>query len=325
MAINDLTAESRPKLTKAELGHLIKTERRAALVVNTRSRQGYKLFERARDLLIAGGFAELQAHSVRDPTRLPEVVRDVIAHGCKLVVIGGGDGTISSVVDDFAYKDVALGLLPLGTANSFGRAVGIPLSLEGAIDVIAEGKVADVDLVKINQDYYANMAALGLSPAIGRSVPHLAKRYLGKAGYLVTAIRLFLSYEAFRCRVDRPGMESIEVDALEVLIANGPYHGGMLVARQADVESRDLIVHIVTGTDRWRLFRAWWRVGLGLPELAPLTEVVRGVELHIDANPRQDVSIDGEVITQTPIHALVARQALRLMVPQEFVDTDAGF
>lgn len=311
---------SSSKLSKAELERLIKTERRAALVVNTRSRRGYRLFERAKHQLIAGGFADLQAHPVREPTRLPEVVRAVIARGCRLVVIGGGDGTVSSVVDDFAYNDVVLGLLPLGTANSFARAVGIPLSIEGAVDVITEGKVADVDLGKINEDYYANMAALGLSPAIGRSVPHLAKRYLGKAGYLVTATRLFLAYEAFRCRVERPGMEPVEVDALEVLIANGPYHGGMLVARQADVESRDLIVHIVTGTDRWRLFRAWWHVGLGLPEAAPLTKIIRGTELLIDANPRQDVSIDGEVIAQTPIRASVAREALKLMVPREFAD-----
>ena len=62
------------------------------------------------------------------------------------IIVGGGDGTISSVVDAFAYRATVFGLLPLGTANSFARSLEIPLDLEGAVDVIAHGKVADVDL-----------------------------------------------------------------------------------------------------------------------------------------------------------------------------------
>jgi diacylglycerol kinase family enzyme len=73
---------------------------------------------------------------VRDPDRLPEAVRKVISKGCKQVIVGGGDGTISSVVDDFAYRDVVFGLLPLGTANSFARTLGIPLTVAKAVDVI---------------------------------------------------------------------------------------------------------------------------------------------------------------------------------------------
>ena len=47
-------------------------------------------------------------------------------------------------------------MLPLGTANSFARTLGIPLDLTGAIDVLVNGKVANIDLGKINEDYFAN-------------------------------------------------------------------------------------------------------------------------------------------------------------------------
>jgi len=56
-----------------------------------------------------------------------------------------------------------LGILPLGTGNSFARTLGIPLTIEGAADVIAYGKVADIDLGKIDHDYFANIASLGFS------------------------------------------------------------------------------------------------------------------------------------------------------------------
>jgi diacylglycerol kinase family enzyme len=77
-----------------------------------------------------------------------------IAKGRKFIILGGGDGTISSVVDHFAYINVVFGVLPLGTANSFARTLGIPLDLAGVIiDVLINGKVANIDLAKINEDY----------------------------------------------------------------------------------------------------------------------------------------------------------------------------
>jgi anti-sigma B factor antagonist len=60
--------------------------------------------------------------------------------------VGGGDGTICEAARRLAHRDVALGLLPLGTTNNFARTLGIPLNLPAAIGVLAVGKVADVDL-----------------------------------------------------------------------------------------------------------------------------------------------------------------------------------
>src|SRR6185437_5216445 len=117
-----------------------------ALVVNTHSRQGATLFVEAQRALRERGFALSETRAVRQPRRLREVVRKLVADGERLIVVGGGDGTFTTVVDELAYRDVVLGVLPLGTANTFGRTLGIPLDLEGAVDVIASGRVREVDL-----------------------------------------------------------------------------------------------------------------------------------------------------------------------------------
>lgn len=80
------------------------------------------------------------SYPVRHSVRLTEVIQEAIARGNKLIVVGGGDGTLSAIVDYFAYQNVVLGLLPLGMGNSFARSLGIPLSLEGSIGVITNGK-----------------------------------------------------------------------------------------------------------------------------------------------------------------------------------------
>ena len=111
------------------------------------------------------------------------MVREEMTKGRKFIILGGGDGSISSVVDHLAYASVVFGLLPLGTANSFARTLGIPLDLKGAIDVLVNGKVADVDLAKINEDYFANGSSIGMPAIVGRATPHSLKKWLGRGAY----------------------------------------------------------------------------------------------------------------------------------------------
>jgi diacylglycerol kinase family enzyme len=127
----------------------LRESRRAVLVVNTRSRRGAAIYSEAKTRLVQAGFVLDCAYPVPDPERLPGIVRE-IAKRRRFIIVGGGDGTISSVAPHCCYAGVALGLLPLGTANGFARALGIPLDLEGAIDVLVNGKLADVDLGRIN-------------------------------------------------------------------------------------------------------------------------------------------------------------------------------
>ncbi|MDE2270473.1 MAG: YegS/Rv2252/BmrU family lipid kinase [Xanthomonadaceae bacterium] len=309
------------RLAKAALDQAIKTSRRAVLVVNTRSRRGAHFYSEAKRRLTEAGFVLDAAYPVRHAQRMPEVVQEAIAQGHKFIIVGGGDGTISSVVDYFAYANVVFGLLPLGTANSFARELGIPGSLEGAIGVIANGKVADVDLVLINGDYFVNTATLGLAPGVARSTPHALKKFLGRTAYLLVGMVKFLSFRPFQVRVIEDDHER-NFDALQVLLANGRYFGGVLVAHDASSESRKIAVQIINGPSRWNLIRAWWAVATGRrPDPGIAAEFVIS-DAVIEAEPRQYVSVDGEVATQTPIHLAIAHEALNVMVPAEFDDSD---
>jgi YegS/Rv2252/BmrU family lipid kinase len=306
---------------KATLDETIRSERRAVLVVNTRSRRGRDLYADAKRLLTRDGLQIEAAYPVRDPVRLPEIVQGAIAQGHKLVIVGGGDGTISSVVDYFAHRDAVLGILPLGTANSFARALGIPLDLAGAAAILTGGgKVADVDLGRINEDYFANTAAIGLPASVGRNMPHGVKRWLGKLGYILVGAVLFARHKPFRAVLMAGRQEIARIDdALDILIANGPYQGGVRVADEAHPESRDLVIRIVKGGRKTDLLRTWL-LPASRRRAADFTEIVHASDLVIETDPPHYVSIDGEVVTRTPVRVSVARQALLLMVPRGHED-----
>lgn len=302
-------------LGKDGLAAEIRRERKAALVVNTRARQGQAKFDKAKTLLEANGIALSSAFAVKDPDRLPEIVDNLIERGHRWIIVGGGDGTISSVIDSFAHRDVAFGLLPLGTANSFARTLSIPLDVAGAVDVLVRGKLVDVDLAKIDDDYFANGAALGLSAAIARAKPTRLKRWLGPAAYALSATKALMRHEHFHCTITADGVVRT-FDALEVRIANGSYHGGMEVAQEASVESHTIVVYVIKGTSRWKLARVWADIVRRRPLHGDDVEIITTANARIETSPPQAVSVDGEVTTDTPISASVARQALHVWVPQ---------
>lgn len=285
--------------------------KRAALVVNARSRRGRDLFGQARRGLKAAGVELISAHPIRDPAALRPTIRRMIAEGAPMVVVGGGDGTLSGVVDDFVGTDAVFALLPLGTANSFARSLGIPLDLDGAIAVIANGRRRRIDLGMIDKDYFANSAAIGMSPLIAGTVPDIWKKRLGRIGYMVWAAWVFSRFRPFRLTV---GDETVE--AVEVRIANGGYHGGTELVEEAEVDSGEIIVQAVLGNARHRLLWSWTASLLKLEARKLTVRAFHGQALRVTTDPPLPISIDGEVLARTPVTARVARCAIEVAAPR---------
>ncbi|HET9429112.1 MAG TPA: YegS/Rv2252/BmrU family lipid kinase [Allosphingosinicella sp.] len=290
--------------------------RQAVLVVNAHSRRGRELFREAVVKLRAAGVELLASHAVRDPKKLVPTMKAAVRSGAPMVIVGGGDGSLSCTVDEVVENDCVFALLPLGTANSFARTLGIPLDLDGAIQVIANGKRRRIDLGVINGDYFANCAAMGLSPMIGEGIPPKLKRYLGRVGYLVWAIYCLARFHPFKLTVD-DGERTRTVWATEVRIANGSFHGGVEVVEQANVDSGQIVVQAVTGRSSFRLIWDWFAKYWKLPARDAVTEEFHARRLHIHTRPRQRISIDGEVLAKTPVIAEVAQRAIEVVVPAD--------
>lgn len=289
--------------------------RSAAMIVNTKSRHGQDWFDRA-----CARFGEqempVDAHAVNDPDQLEATLARALAKKPELVILGGGDGTISGLVDKLVGKGVVLGVLPLGTANSFARSLGIPLDVDGAIDSILQGRALRIDLGMIDDDFFASTAAIGLSPQIAETVPHNAKRWFGRMGYLGWAALQFLKFQPFTVIVGE-GKDAKRLRAVEVRISNGPFHGGTELVDEAEVTSGEIIVQVVKGHVKSRLVRNWTASVLRLEARKEDTITFRGKALRVATEPPLPISIDGEVLAKTPVTAKVAAAVIDVMVPME--------
>jgi YegS/Rv2252/BmrU family lipid kinase len=290
--------------------------REAVLIVNTQSRRGRAVFREALDKLTASGIEIPEAHAVRDPRLLVPTVNAAVMAGAPMVIIGGGDGSLSCTVDEVVGYDCVFALLPLGTANSFARTLGIPLEIDGAIETIANGRRRRIDLGVINGDYFANAAAMGVSPMIGETVPHKLKRYLGRLGYLIWAVRCLIRFRPFRLTVD-DGETRHTFWTTEVRIANGRFHGGVEMIEDSAPDDGQIVVQAVMGKSVMRLVWDWFARFCHLPTRDLVTQEFRGKRFELDTRPRQKVSIDGEVLTRMPAVVESAHNAIEVVVPQD--------
>lgn len=288
--------------------------REAVLVVNAHSRKGQDLFESAKAKLEEAGVRLIAAHAVTNPDQLNGVVRKMVNEGAPMVIVGGGDGSMSGTVDELVGTDCIFAVLPLGTANSFARTLDIPLDLDGAINVIATGKCRKIDLGMINDDYFVNAASIGLSPMIGDTVPHRLKRYLGRMGYLLWAMRCTMNFKPFRL-VIVDGAKTHRLWSTEVRILNGPYHGGVELSDNANVESGEIVIQAVVGRSRLRLAMDWYAKFFKLRDRNAHTEEFRGQVFRLDTKPGLRISIDGEVLAKTPVDVKIAQKAIRVAIP----------
>lgn len=284
------------------------------LIVNAHSRRGRALFRDAVEKLRAAGIDLIASYAIRDPAKLVPKVREAVREGAPMVIVGGGDGSLSCAVDELVDRDCVFALLPLGTANSFARTLGIPLDLDGAVGVIANGRRLRVDLGMIDGDYFANSAAMGLSPMIAEGVPHKLKRYLGRVGYLIWAIWCLIRFHPFRLTVD-DGSGPRTIWAMEVRIANGGFHGGVEVVEAANIDSGEIVIQAVTGRSNLLLIWDWISKYLKLPARHATTEEFHGRLFTLRTRPRQRISIDGEVSARTPVVVQVAERAIEVVVP----------
>lgn len=288
----------------------------AALLINASSRRGAESVEPAKARLEAAGVTLTNVHACADTDHLREAARKAIAGRSPMVIVGGGDGTLSTVVDEFMGSETVFAVLPLGTANSFARTLGLPLDLDGAIQVIATGRRKRIDLGMIDGDYFANAAAMGLSPLIAATVPHKLKRYLGMFGYLLWAVRVAFKFRPFHLHVD-DGRRVHKVWATEARIANGSHHGGVELVESADLASGELVVQAVTGRSLIGLAWSWFATVFKLRARHGTVTEFRGRKLRLDAHPRQRISVDGEVSARTPVTVSVAKAAIWVAAPSD--------
>jgi diacylglycerol kinase (ATP) len=194
------------------------------------------------DLLESAGY-ETSCFATKGEHDAVEEAERAVARGFDVIVAAGGDGTIYEVVNGMAEKKArpALGIIPCGTSNDFARALGIPRSVTRACKIIAEGKKKRVDLGRINERYFINIAGGGSLTNLTYEVPSKMKTLIGQLAYYVKGLEKLPSLHPIRVRLETRDRVVIDEEIMIFLIANSHSVGGFdRLAPKADLSDGKL-------------------------------------------------------------------------------------
>jgi YegS/Rv2252/BmrU family lipid kinase len=287
------------------------------LLVNTRSLKGAEWYEEAKQKLADKGVVLTFSGQYSKANDLFARASEEAGSG-RLVIVGGGDGTISGVVNIFAKTDTTLAVLPLGTGNAFARDLGIETDLDSAISTIVEGAECEVDLGLCGDRYFVNVATMGLTADMARTINVPLKRRFGRYVYAIALAKALQNMQSFQARIETEN-GGREVNAIQLVIGNGRYHGGPLpLSLTAAITSGALRLYAVEAGSKASLLKYALLLPTGLQGLLKEVYSESTTGGIITTDPVRPVVVDGEIAAETPIQFAVAPLALRVMAPLAF-------
>lgn len=294
--------------------------RRALLLLNLRARNAEQLASEVPRALAAHGI-ETVSEEIDAGHPVPESIR---AHAADVdfVVIGGGDGTLGSAATALVQTGLPLGILPLGTANNVARTLGIPIDIDGACAIIAEGALRRVDVGEVNDRCFFTTASIGLSVAITQELRPETKRRWGPLAYAVTAAKLVMRAHPFVADVSWPG-GSMRTRSVQIVVGNGRFYGsGLRVADDAAIDDQRLDLYSIEVARWWQLLTLAPALKRGRHGEKETVRTVSASEFEIRTATTHSIDVDGELVTRTPARFRVLPHAVAIYAPAT-VEPDA--
>jgi diacylglycerol kinase family enzyme len=190
--------------------------------------------------------AEIYGLDTATPEEFAQCAIELASH-CEVLVVAGGDGSLSDIINSINSEETPIGYLPLGSGNAVRNALRYRGSLADIAVRIRDAKINEYDLINCDEKKRAFMASVGLEGTIIQ----LRKQYLaqGSAGFRVYFKALINAY----FREYKPAFADITIDnstsavkkLLTLLVVKQPYFGyGMNVVPRARFDDGQL--HILS-------------------------------------------------------------------------------
>src|SRR5215813_4055724 len=235
-----------------------------------------------------------------------------------LLIAAGGDGTLNEVVH--GLMDLprgarpSLAIAPLGTANDFATACGIPRDPEKALALCMKGTGVPIDVGKANDHWFINAASSGFGAEITATTSPELKRLLGPAAYTVMGAILAINLRHYQGKLILPDRE-ITGSGLVAIVGNGRQSGGGIqVAPRACIDDGLLDVLVVRQISPTALLAAA-RELQQLPADGEYISYRQTPWLEVHSEATIPVNLDGEPLSFSKVRYEVLPKAIQVIVP----------
>lgn len=175
-----------------------------------------------------------QKHGYRIvPERLDEehnmaAAMEDIHEGYSQILIAGGDGTVDILINYMMERDIKLpiGILPMGTANDYAKYIGIPKDISKALEKMFRLPSMKMDVGKINEKYFINVASTGLLTDVSQKTHSELKNAIGKLAYYIKGLEQIPTFRKIPVKFTSEE-KTYDGDMYALLVFNGRTAGNL--------------------------------------------------------------------------------------------------
>jgi YegS/Rv2252/BmrU family lipid kinase len=311
--------------------------RKVAVVENPASGQtSPRRKEIVQDTLLALHEAGIETEhlTIDGPGSGSALTREAVARGCDAIVVCGGDGTVHEVMQALVGTDVALGVVPMGTANALASDLGLGPSPEKAIRSLLRAEPIQVPVGRISfndQDgspqsrYFTVAAGIGADALLMARMDPVLKRRLGYLLYIIEAFRIWVthSFPLFNATFANGHGKPRVLEASQLLAVRVRSFGGVLgqLAPGATLHGQNLCLMAFKTRSRMRYLRFLLAVVAGRHSFSDEIELIAADTVEclprIGSHSHIYVEADGELLGQLPVRIEIAAETLTLLIPPD--------
>jgi YegS/Rv2252/BmrU family lipid kinase len=250
--------------------------------------------------------------------RSPEDAADCARLICReeqtpFIIVAAGDGTINGIVNGLTPGKATLAVVPFGTANVLSRELGIRTP-DQAYERIAAGALRPFSVGLLDNGtvrrYFLLMAGIGVDGRVVRDVRPAEKRLLRKGAYLLSALRILLSWETGYIDVVA---DSRKISCHSVFVCNASKYGGsFIIAPKTEIFSPGFEVLCITRGERNTYLKIVLDVLAGRLPCGNRIRTFHAQELEISGT--KPLQADGDYYFETPVRISSVRDFLKIVV-----------
>jgi diacylglycerol kinase (ATP) len=223
----------------------------------------------------------------------PGELRRALDAGAELIFVWGGDGTVQRCIDVIAGTDVALAILPAGTANLLASNLDIPKDIEQAVAIGLSGDQRKLDVGRFNGERFAVMAGAGFDASMIRQADGGLKDRLGRLAYVWTGSKS-LRAKPFKAKIAIDGTSWYSGSASCILVGNmGHLFGAIEIFEDARPDDGRLEIGVVNADGITDWVRALARTALGHAERSPLVRTTSAKKIKVKLDRKVHYEVDG--------------------------------
>lgn len=256
-----------------------------------------------------------------------DIAREAVRHGHKTIVAVGGDGHAAKVAEGLIGTDATFAVLPAGSANDYARTIKMPVgNARAAVEALRARRTERVDTIKVTTNegerHFLNVVGTGFDAVVAARAERIPFGR-GPARYVLAMVAELPRFKAAKIRLTIDG-NTHEIPAMMVALANGTsYGGGMRVAPNASLTSGELEICVVGDLPKPDFLRAFPRVFRGTHVDHPAVTMLRGREVHIEADRPLRLIGDGEWCGSLPATVTIEPASLEVVVGPGYAATRA--